>query len=68
MGPGIADRVETLPDDSESVFSPHMWKKFVVDICQVRVEEIQIGVDYGKQLLDGLTIKERHAVQVRALN
>ena len=67
-GPGVADRVETLPDDSESVFNPHVRKKFVVDLRQVRVKEIQIGVDYGKQLLDALSIKERHAVQVPTLN
>ena len=67
-GLGVANRVKMLPDDSESVFNTHVRKKFVVDVRQVHVEKIQVGVDYGKQLLDALSIKERHAVQVPTLN
>ena len=47
-GPCVANRVKTLSDDSESVFNPHVRNKFVVDVRQVQVEEIQVGVDYGK--------------------
>ena len=61
---GIADRVETLTDCTQSGFHAHVREQLLMDQNQIRMEDIKTDMDNGKESFDVLVIEERDAVQV----